>query len=53
MSCIAAIIPSRPSACHSATYAVPGRVYVLDVVNRLLTDGFDGAVVQKLELVVP
>jgi len=27
-------------------------VYVLDVVNRLPTVGFEGAVVQKVELVV-
>ena len=32
---------------------MPGRVYVFDVVNRLPTVGFDGAVVQNVELVVP
>jgi hypothetical protein len=41
---------SRPSACQSARYAVPGRVYVKFVVKRLPTVGFEGADVQKVEL---
>ena len=31
---------------------MPGRVYVLEVVKRLPTVGFEGAVFQKVELVV-
>ena len=32
---------------------MPGRVYVFAVEKRLPTVGFDGATVQKVELVVP
>ena len=32
---------------------MPGRVYVFEFENRLPTVGFDGAVVQKVALVVP
>ena len=42
-----------PRICRSARYAVPGRVYVLDVVNRVPTVGFEGAPVQNVVLVVP
>ena len=39
--------------CRSARYAVPGLVYVLAVVKRVPTVGFEGAPVQKVVLVVP
>ena len=43
MSFIALITGPCPRIRHSAVYAVPGRVYVNAVVNRVLTAGSFGA----------
>jgi hypothetical protein len=50
---VTSIQPSRPAISRSARDAVAGRVDVFEVVNRLPTLRFDGAVVQNGELVEP